>query len=508
MPESYEGKVRAPEFPSGLDWMNSDRPVALSEFRGKIVILDFWTFCCINCMHILPQLAKLEQKYPDELAVIGVHSAKFMAEKSSEAIRQAILRYHIEHPVVNDKDFTIWRSYGVRAWPTLMFIDPEGKVIGRHQGEISFDSLDRVVADMVRQFDSRGILDRHRIKLTLEKDKERDRPLSCPGKVLADAASGRLFIADSNHNRVVVATLDGVVTDVVGSGHAGLADGDFASAAFNNPQGMAIDGDALYVADARSHVRRIDLAAKSVTTIAGAGGQAMRLHRGGHGPDVQLNSPYDLALHNGALFIAMAGFHQIWKMDLASGLIGPHAGSGTEGIADGPAAEAMLAQPYGIATDGDALYFADSETSAVRRADIHDGGAVTTIVGTDLFQFGDADGVGEDARLQHVQGLALHNGLLYITDTYNNKIKTVDPATREAVTFAGDRDPGMSDGAFHEARFYEPAGVSPAHGKLYVADPNNHAIRVIDIPTRWTRTLTLDWSRLPEAARTGATGGR
>ncbi|HEX2869201.1 MAG TPA: thioredoxin-like domain-containing protein [Ignavibacteriales bacterium] len=125
----------APEFPDGLDWLNVDHPIKLSDLRGKVVLLDFWTFCCINCMHIIPDLKKLEAKYPGELAVIGVHSAKFLSEQETGNIRQAILRYDIEHPVVNDKDFKIWTSYGANAWPTVVLIDPRGDVVGHHSGE-------------------------------------------------------------------------------------------------------------------------------------------------------------------------------------------------------------------------------------------------------------------------------------------------------------------------------------------------------------------------------------
>jgi thiol-disulfide isomerase/thioredoxin len=116
--------VRAPEFPAGMQWLNTATPLRLADLRGKIVLLDFWTYCCINCMHIIPELTALERKYPNELVVIGVHSAKFHNEGDSENIRQAILRYEIQHPVVNDRDFRIWRSYAVRAWPTLMVIKP------------------------------------------------------------------------------------------------------------------------------------------------------------------------------------------------------------------------------------------------------------------------------------------------------------------------------------------------------------------------------------------------
>ena len=124
----FPDRVRAPDgiLDGGKEWLNTTGPIGLKDLRGKIVVIDFWTYCCINCMHVLPDLKYLEQKYPNELVVIGVHSAKFTNEKESNNIRQAIMRHEIEHPVVNDAEMTIWGKFGVRSWPTLAIIDPEG----------------------------------------------------------------------------------------------------------------------------------------------------------------------------------------------------------------------------------------------------------------------------------------------------------------------------------------------------------------------------------------------
>ncbi len=443
-------------------------------------------------MHVFPQLRKLEEKYRNELVVVGVHSAKFTAEKDTENVRKAILRYEIEHPVANDSDFVIWQTYAVRAWPTLMFIDPRGKVIGKHEGEIALGPFDNIIAEMVSEFDREGLMDRTPMTFKLERETEWERPLSFPGKVLADAASGRLFIADSNHNRVVVTTLDGEVTQVIGSGERGLADGAAHEAQFDDPQGMALDGDVLYVADTKNHsIRRVALDSGRVDTIAGVGEQAMRFHAGGDGMSTALNSPWDLELRDGVLYIAMAGFHQLWRMRLDTGEVLPHAGSGRENIVDGPLASAQLAQPSGIAAIGNKLYFTDSETSAIRSADLDTAGRVQTVVGQGLFTFGDADGMGDAVRLQHPIGIDAADGVLYITDSYNNKIKRVYPATRGCTTMLGSGSTGHRDGPAREAEFYEPAGVSAAAGKLYVADTNNHAIRVADLDTGDVETLEL-----------------
>ena len=443
-------------------------------------------------MHIFPQLRKLERKYASELSVVGVHSAKFTAEKETQNVRKAILRYEIDHPVVNDDEFQVWQQYAVRAWPTLMFIDPEGKVIGKHEGEIPFEAFDDLIGNMVDEYDSKGLIDRRPLHFKLEREKEWERPLSFPGKVLADAGGGRLIISDSNHNRIVVSSLDGEVIAVAGSGARGLADGGYSDAAFNDPQGAALDGDLLYVADTKNHaIRLIDLAEKSVSTIAGTGQQASAFHGGGNARFVQLSSPWDVALSEGTLFIAMAGFHQLWRMDLRSGDIRPHAGSGRERIVDGPMASAQLAQPSGIVTDGELLYFTDSETSAVRTAGMTSSGNVATIVGQDLFTFGDVDGMGDEVRLQHPLGIELVDGSLLITDTYNNKIKRVLPEARGAMSFLGSGEPGLADGPGKTAKFHEPGGLSAADGQLYVADTNNHVIRVADLESGEVRSLEL-----------------
>jgi len=483
-------RVRAPELEGGIAWLNTDQPLTLARLKGKVVLLDFWTYCCINCMHIIPDLKKLEAKYANQLVVIGVHSAKFSNEGESDNIRQAILRYEIEHPVVNDREFLIWRRYGVRAWPTQVLIDPEGYVVGGISGEGHYDTLDQVIGELVNDHRSRGTLNEEPLRLALEKARFSAPVLSFPGKILADPERDRLFIADSNHNRILITTKGGKVMDVAGSGEIGAADGMFATATFNHPQGLALDGDLLYVADTENHlIRRLDLKARTVATIAGTGTQALGRYRRGPAREVELSSPWDLVLEKGILYIAMAGSHQIWAMNLQHGEIGPYAGSGREARIDGPLMQAALAQPSGITADGTNLYVADSEISSIRSVSLDPKGHISTIVGLDLFEFGDVDGQGEVVRLQHPLGVAHHNGVLYVADTYNHKIKTIGPRLGTAVTFLGTGTPGLRDG--ETAQFYEPGGVSVADGKLYIADTNNHAIRVADLHTKHVTTLQL-----------------
>ena len=443
-------------------------------------------------MHVIPQLRELERRYSGELAVIGVHSAKFPQEKATQNVQKAILRYEIEHPVVNDRDFQVWQQYTVRAWPTLVFVDPLGKIIGKHEGEFALGPMEQVIGEMVSQFEESGLLDHRPLQLKPEREKEQARPLSFPGKILADPASGRLLIADSNHNRIVVASLDGQVIDTVGAGGSGFDDGGFADALFNDPQGMALEGDNLYVADTKNHaIRRVDLANRDVSTVAGTGEKATSLHGGGDARTSALSSPWDVALYDGILYIAMAGFHQLWRLALKTGEVRPHAGSGRERIVDGPLAEANLAQPSGIVVVGDKLYFTDSETSAVRVASIADDGTVSTIAGLGLFTFGDVDGMGEEVRLQHPIGIVAHDGAFLVADTYNNKIKNVFAVTRTVLGYLGTGKPGYRDGPGQQAEFHEPGGLDVANGTLYIADTNNHAIRVADLGSQQVSTLNL-----------------
>ena len=454
-------------------------------------------------MHVFPQLRKMEEKYADELVVIGVHSAKFPNEKYADNVLLAAQRYELKHPIVNDAEFEVWRQYACRAWPTLMFVDPEGKVIGKHEGELPYEAFDDLLGRMIAEFDEKGMIDRRDLGLIPEVVEES--ALAFPGKVLADGAGNRLFIADTNHNRIVVTDLHGQVQAVIGSGAEDFVDGDYASAAFNHPQGMELLGDTLYVADTENHaIRRINLATCQVDTIAGTGEQGHDRRAQGPGRQVALSSPWDLTHHDGTLYIAMAGTHQLWRLSLADGAVCPHAGTGGENIDNGPLAQATLAQPSGIVVgkdrgDNPILYFADSETSSVRSAGIDPAtGRVATLVGIDLFAFGDRDGVEHNVRLQHPIGIEWHKGELFIADTYNHKIKKVLPLTRSVQTVLGSGAMGLHDGGGRLATFSEPSGLSFANfddGReplLYIADTNNHAIRVADLSADEVRTVEID----------------
>lgn len=504
------GRVRAPELRTSLGWLNTDRPLSFAgELRGRVVILDFWTYCCINCIHILPDLAYLEDKYAkDPVTFIGVHSAKFANESSRETIRAAILRYEIRHPVVIDENMSIWRSYAARSWPTVVVVDAQGVVSCVAAGEGNRGVLDEAIAQALAQGRAAGSLARGPLHLLREGEVRSASGLAFPGKVLADDAAHRLFVADSNHNRIVVAELPDAsgrsdVLAIVGSGDAGRDDGPAERASFNHPQGLACARGKLYVADTENHlIRAIDLATYAVTTIVGTGELSNDCAGGGMGTAQGINSPWDLTIEGSTLYVAMAGRHQIWRVDLPVGFARALAGSGRENLADGPTETSALAQPSGICLLDGTIYFADSEVSAVRGIDMA-AELVFTVIGEGLFAFGDVDGSYPDARLQHPLGVAPWGKVLIVADTYNHKVKVVDPGSRTVRTLLGTGAPGASS-ADGRVAFFEPGGLSVAGKRLFVADTNNHRIVEVDLQSRKWREVVLDG--LPTPTRRGEHG--
>lgn len=489
--------MTAPPFPENLDWFNS-KPLTMEQLRGKIVLLDFWTFGCVNCQHNFPYLEQLQAAYPEELVVIGVHAGKFAHERNTENIRNVIMEYGLTHPVVNDHRWELYDLWDIQGWPTLILIDPNGFAADRYLGEGFYGPFNSLIRQLISSFDARGKLDR-----TPLEDLRNNRPqplptfFSYPSAILLDPDRDRLFVADTGHHRIIVQRLsDAVVTRIYGTGQATFQDGIAADAGFNRPTGMALDeaGRNLYIADSGNHaVRRIDLDTQRVSTVAGTGEQARYGHPyGGQAPEVDLSTPLDLALVNTSLFIAMSGTHQIWHMNLDTGAIFPLIGSQIEGIEDGAWSQAQLAQPSGLALSEEALlYFVDSESSTVRMTDVSnlsaEGKVITLAGGTgSLRDYGNADGAGLEARFQHPLGLVLAGADLYIADTYNHRIRSLDLETWQTSTLAGT-EAGWQDGT--SPLLYSPRDVDIWEDQLYIADSNNHVIRVQELETGMMRTL-------------------
>jgi thiol-disulfide isomerase/thioredoxin len=242
----------APEFPADAEWVNIEQPLSLRQLRGKVVLLDFWTYGCINCLHILPDLKYLESTFARELVVVGIHTAKYDQESARGNIQQAIQRYGISHPVMNDYDRRMWNAYRVSGWPTQILIDPAGRVLQGFVGEHHREAMTRLITATVDLHRKQGTLKEEPLS-AWEMPEPPDTPLRYPGKVSVDPATSRLVVADTNHHRLVLASLDGEVLAVIGRGQAGMADGAFATAAFRQPHGVVLEGNALYVADTGNH---------------------------------------------------------------------------------------------------------------------------------------------------------------------------------------------------------------------------------------------------------------
>jgi thiol-disulfide isomerase/thioredoxin len=492
--------VRAPDFRTELDWANTGgRHLTLADFRGRVLVLDFWTYGCINCLHMIPELEELERLFPDEVAVVGVHSGKFTNERGTANISRACERLGVTHPVLNDRQFRTWREYAVGAWPTLVIVSPTGYVLAQHAGEIEAEQLAAAVEKIVVAAREQGALVPS-YSLPSGHDEQEPHPgvLRFPAGVHA-AEDGRVFVSDTGNHRVLEIALEGEdrgrVVRVIGTGDAGFLDGPADEAELRSPHGLALVGTTLYVADTGNHlVRAVDLERDEVATVAGTGWQARPVSPAGPARETALNSPWDLLWDGETLVVAMAGNHQLWRIGVDSAHAAPYVGSGAEELHDGPLAMAALAQPSALASDGRVLWWADPESSAIRRAG--PGDETATLVGTGLFDFGDRDGVGEEARLQHPQGLAwwAEGGALLVADTYNHRIKRLDPATREVRSLAGSGEAGREDGEAEEARFWEPGGIAvlPGGEAALVADTNNHALRRISLETGRVTTVRLE----------------
>jgi thiol-disulfide isomerase/thioredoxin len=449
-------RVRAPELTGAGGWINTPGPLSLEALRGRIVLLDFWTFCCANCLHVLDELRDLEERYADVLVVVGVHSPKFAREAEHDAVVAAVERYEVNHPVLDDPDLTMWRQYAVRAWPTLVVIDPEGYVVAQASGEGHAAGLEEVVRRLVDEHERRGTLRRGAPPLAIPAPEPT--PLRFPAKAVATPHG--LLVSDTGHHRLVLLDADGNVTRSVGDGTRGWLDGPAATARFSEPQGLCLLPDGrVAVADTVNHlIRAVDLDTGEVTTLAGTGEQLRGAPFAGPAREQALSSPWDLAWYGGRLVIAMAGIHQLWAYDGET--VGAVAGTAAEGLRDGPAGEAWLAQPSGLAVLGDRLWFADAETSALRW---YDGTNVGTAVGTGLFDFGHVDGAAKEALLQHPLGVAARaDGTLVVCDTYNGALRGYDPATGTVTTLAT----GLK----------EPSGAVEAGGRLHVVESAAHRV--------------------------------
>lgn len=430
---------------------------------------------------MLPVLGALDRYYDGRpVQVLGVHTSKFPAEQDPERILDAMRRMHVSHPVLVDADKRVWEQFGVRAWPTLFLVGPDGAIEGTYPGELRYEFLVDEIDELLSKADKLGLLEPAVGRRTTVDQPDHQSYLSYPGK--AEATPHGLAIADSAHHRIVLTSNRSDTAQIVGSGVSGLRDGPASEARFNGPQGLAFNDGRLYVADAGNHaIRAIDLGSLEVSTLVGDGILGSSVPQDlTDAREVRLRSPWDLAFGNGILLIAMAGTHQIWAYIPESKQVTVLAGTGREGLDDGLLHEASFSQPTGLDWRAGRLLVADSEASAVRIVDL--GSArVRTLIGKGLFEFGDRDGDKESARLQHVQDVCSGPHGILIADTYNDKIRHVSDSG-EVTTWLGKLEGGLR----------EPSGILQlTGGQVIVADTHNHRIVVIDGTSKDVKTLPL-----------------
>ncbi len=480
----------APPFPGSSSWLNVDKPLLLSELAGQVVLLYFWTYSSIECLSVLPGLRKLEKNHPNGFSVIGVHCPKFPAEHDLRNLQNIACQYDLTCPLLHDHAFETWKAYSVRDWPTFVLIDQTGRIASYFSGRESLEFVEHQVERLLQEcpVDAAGR------RVSPRRHRRRSSPLHFPSVVLVDLPARRLFIADTGHHRILICDLAGQCLDRIGSGVRSRRDGTFDQAAFSWPRGLSLDEDHLYVADTGNHLlRRCNLARRIVSTVAGTGEQEMRPQIVGPGKPLQisLSSPWGLCRLHRSLFITMPGLHQLWLFDLVTQEIGTYAGTGFPGRIDGSWQHAGFAQPTGVTSDSKYLYVTDSDSSAIRRLSVEVYPQVSTVIGRDPFHFGDEDGGVETARLQHPSGIVFAAGQFLVADSYNNKIKSMIITGEEMTvkTRFGTGTAGFKDG--DHPCFNAPSGLSHGDGKLFIADTNNHAIRVADLTSGLITTLTI-----------------
>ena len=470
------------------DWINLSRNLKPKDLNNRIILLDFWTYACVNCLHMVPEIKKLEEEFREELTVIGVHSGKFNNEKLLQSIKDAVIKYDIEHPVVNDEDLEIWEGFEVSAWPTLVLLNPNGDIDKVYRGEGNIDSIRKDIERLSKKF--KYSLNTTPLPISLEKHKISGHILRFPSKL----EYGRnfeyktilkrpvLFISNSGKNNIIISSLSGEILLTIGSGERGFEDGDFDNATFNFPQGLLYKDGVLYVADTGNHaLRKVNFKTGVVTTIAGSGARGFIISQSNDAKDVDLASPWDLEFFpdKSTIVIANAGTHQILKYDIKKNIISPFVGNGVENLIDGKLPDNALAQTSGLSTFSDKLYFVDSETSSLRVVDKK--GEVKTLIGQGLFEFGYKNGSNKEALMQHPIGVFVDDTGAYIADTYNHVIRKYDLGNNELSDYSGSGEKGDDLVISKDKTSYnEPEDVISILTKFYIADTNNDRIVVID----------------------------
>ena len=478
------------------EWLNSTRNIESGDLENRVILLDFWTYSCVNCLHTISEIKKLEAEFGDRLTVIGVHSGKFDNEKGTDSIKKAILKYDIAHLVVNDTNFKIWNSFKASSWPTLILIDPKGRITKKYQGKIVPTTIHDDIKNLITKYKYQLTSDR--LPIVLEKNKVVDYVLKFPAKIkfardFSYKNSGKtnaLIISNTEKHNIIVTALNGETLLEIGSGNMGFEDGNINNATFNSPRGLLFKDNTLYVADTGNHaLRRIDFKTGEVKTIAGTGIRGDIINTENKVEEVLLASPWDLEFFpdKNNIIIANAGTHQLLKYNLSKRTISPFAGNGTEDSIDGQYPKNSLAQPTGLSAASEKLYFVDSASSSLRVVD--KSGEVKTLIGKGLLEFGNKNGNSKEALLQHPTGLTADDSAIYIADTFNHAIRKYNVKTKEISDYSGSvRGDGI--GNKKSINYNEPEAIISVLDKFYIADTNNN--RIIELGANTGDSKVID----------------
>ena len=452
----------APEFPPGIDWLNTTEPLRMSQLLGRVTALAFVNAGSAWSSQTLVDLGHLRNRHPDRLNVVAVNVPRFDHEREPRRVGKRLARHRFEFPIGHDADWTLWQQHGIEAWPTVVLIDADGQVRERFVGDGHLRDIDAAVSRLQSESTPRSLnVDR----IEMRRGGEPILPLRFP---VGLALSGNyLYVADSGHHRVLECDLSGRVLRQFGSGGAGFIDGPMELAAFNRPQGLCIELDTLYIADAGNHaVRRIHLRGGDIETVVGAGRPGSPKEGPVGDPRmVALDQPRAVSVAAGSLYIATAGDNRVWRFHLGAPAMSLVAGSGQLAVVDGEGAGASFAEPASLASVQQVVYVCDAAGSAIRSANGRSG-QVTTLVGQGLWEHGNADGARGNARLQQPQAIALDpaSPVLWIADSGNDTLRSLRLGGGELTTVQLPQ------------RLHAPCGLAVSDGAVWIADTDAHAV--------------------------------
>lgn len=486
-----ENEIGYMEFPAGLDWINTDKPVKMKDLKGRISILYFWTYSCMKCSDIPEELTEFSEKWKDVVTVIGIHSGKFPNEKDSTNVRTAVRREGISFPVVNDPNLVLWRAYGLNSWPAFILIGADGKLIGRNTGRNFREQFDSIFEDIVRESEKKGELKRNAVSLPVSVSAKTEPALLFPSSLHLAKDHKTLYISDTNHHRVIIFDLEkNEIQSVIGTGRRGSRNGKFSEAEFSHPSGLVLKDDMLYIADRKNRsIRRADLKKKEVSVILGGGKKTDEPAVRGSGTNAFIGSPSELLAADSRLFISVPEADIVYSMNLKEHWIERFASGTSE--KPGKTNPIQTFSPSGISYLDKKIYISESESNSIRTADSSGKGKSAVIAGLGAHEPGDSDGTLKSAKFQFPTGLTSGKDRLYISDSFNQKIKVLDIKKNMVYSLSGTGRPGMKDGSLKEASFSEPAGIAGDDTVLYIADQNNHSVRKADLKTGKVSTLVI-----------------